>query len=273
MVIAKRSVRKAVAVVMALALATSSQAVYSADNDGQNTVAQENDYESTVITDEVYAASPEVTIIINGEKMTFDTKKLGKPLVFNNRTFVPIRAFAEYLNYNVEWLPQTQSVSIEAVAPSDNYVDKDGNRPDESQMDAETQKLKMMLHGMRDRMLAQATDGTGEKLESCGNTYRYIGFKRLTTAEVQSFYDVLDQDPNIKFGVYMMLGGKGATAFIARNSRYSLDEIRVDYTMDVQAQLYKERTYIPLRAAAELMGYQVDWNGETYSAILTPIGQ
>ena len=38
-----------------------------------------------------------------------------------------------------------------------------------------------------------------------------------------------------------------------------------NFTIDVPAQIIGERTYLPLRAVAEAMDAEVDWNGEINS--------
>ena len=49
------------------------------------------------------------------------------------------------------------------------------------------------------------------------------------------------------------------------------DSITLKYTMDTPPLVIDGRTLIPLRAAAEMMGLQVDWDNETRTAILTAL--
>ena len=62
-----------------------------------------------IFTISVVNANPDVTITVNGQKVIFvDTQ----PFVENDRTFVPIRAISEMMEYDVLWDEETETVTI-----------------------------------------------------------------------------------------------------------------------------------------------------------------
>ena len=59
--------------------------------------------------DEVNSApTDDILVVVNGELIEFDTP----PLIEDDRTFIPVRAVAEFLNYDVSWDDATKTVKI-----------------------------------------------------------------------------------------------------------------------------------------------------------------
>lgn len=59
--------------------------------------------------------------------------------------------------------------------------------------------------------------------------------------------------------------------WIDRSHAFRMDgyALGASTVMDAAPQIIDDRTYVPVRAVAELLGTQVDWNGDTMTAVIT----
>ncbi len=53
-------------------------------------------------------ADSDITVLLNGREIEFDSE----PLVVDNITMIPVRPYAEALDYNIKWYQNTQSVKL-----------------------------------------------------------------------------------------------------------------------------------------------------------------
>ncbi len=65
----------------------------------------------------VYPGSPIVKVIRDGEETQIDLRdvngqNLGIPFIYNSRTFVPLRFVSEIFGAQVQWHPETRSITI-----------------------------------------------------------------------------------------------------------------------------------------------------------------
>ena len=172
------------------------------------------------------------------------------PQLINNRTMVPIRAVAEELGYEVKWTGNTKRVDI---IGSQNEM-MEGQLP---------YQCKTILEMMKNNM-----KGGKKTSENFGNTYTYFNSTPVNEEIYEKFYNLLKDDCAAKYGVYLHVGKTKGVAYVGRASELSLDEIRVDYEMDVTPIVYKERTLLPLRAVGELLGFDVKWDGSTQTVYI-----
>lgn len=173
-----------------------------------------------------------------------------KPQLINDRTMVPIRAVAEELGYDVKWTNGTMRVDI--IGTQNKIVE--GELPYQCQT-----MIDMMKNSMR---------GSKKTGENFGETYTYFNSTPVTEEIYKKFYDLIQKDGAVNYGVYLHVGKTQGVAYISRTSELSLDEIRVNYEMDVTPMIYKDRTLLPLRAVGELLGFDVKWDGSTQTVYI-----
>ena len=173
-----------------------------------------------------------------------------KPQLINDRTMVPIRAVAEELGYEVRWTGGTSRVDL--IGSQNEIIE--GKLPYQCQT---------MIDMMKDSMKGSKKTGS-----NFSETYTYFNSTPVTEEIYKKFNDLLQKDGAVRYGVYLHVGKTQGVAYISRNSELSLDEIRVNYEMDVTPIVYKDRTLLPLRAVGELLGFDVQWDGSTQTVYI-----
>lgn len=171
------------------------------------------------------------------------------PMVVRERTLLPIRGVAEKLGYEVKWNNIDRRVDI--VKESKNFGDK---------LPAQGDRV---FKALKDNSL----DGTN-KNENMSTTYYYFSLKNMNKEALQTFKDRILKNQSLQYGAYLRIGDSKGVAYVANSNRFGIDEARVNYTMDVPPCLYKDRTLLPLRAVGEMLGFKVEWDGNSGTVYL-----
>ena len=177
----------------------------------------------------------------------------AKPIIVEGRTLIPIRAVAEAVGYDVGWDGEKSEVILEC-----DYAVK-GNINPLLPIEYEEQRYNQ----------AASLINTFRELQGGKNIKKTApGFYKKPTVKGNSEADVYG---NSVIGNVIRMGVNNELATsvlfgdnIIRPQTY----ITAHYKMDVPPLVVNGRTYVPLRAAGELMGLTVTWNNDTRTVVL-----
>lgn len=79
----------------------------------------------------IAAFNHEIRIELNGEtfKAIDDDGTVLKPIIYDGRTYLPLKALAEALNADVDWNPDNKTITIQQVDPNLGIPYKDDDNP------------------------------------------------------------------------------------------------------------------------------------------------
>ena len=79
----------------------------------------------------IAAFNNEIRIELNGEtfKAIDDDGSVLKPIIYDGRTYLPLKALAEALSADVDWNPDTKTITIQQVDPNLGIPYKDDSDP------------------------------------------------------------------------------------------------------------------------------------------------
>lgn len=214
----------------------------------------------------------------NGKTMNMTTIKFtdAKPIIVEGRTLIPIRAVAEAIGYKVEWLGDTAEIVLTS------RVSMKGNEYDEFRgYPARYNQAQSIYSCFKDLEAGKGLSKTAPGFTKVGKKVNCAKFTEFVTGHGGHFENV------IKMGV----NNVNATSTVRSdfkplqnlNSLWGFGERNYDlykkydntgymvahYKMDVAPLVVNGRTYIPLRAATELMGMDVKWDNETRTVTIT----
>lgn len=167
------------------------------------------------------------------------------PLIVDDRTLLPIRGIAETIGFDVDFRPNTQVIDIS----------KDVN-----DWDWDSGKLPTQCENMLNIMKDRASDNPNRS-EELSIPYLYFNRVSLTMDGVDALRERIINAHSAKYGVSLALGSNSGVSYVGKVDKFGADSGRLNYTMDISARLYKERTMIPLRAVGEMLGFNVEWDG------------
>lgn len=179
-----------------------------------------------------------------GEKyIKFDVQ----PQIINDRTYVPIRAIAEELGYEVYWLDSEKEVRLSVdIGEDDSWTSI-----------TQYNDLSWLLHRLYGG--EKVTNFTG-KMEAWGTGTHCEDLNKML---YDRNGDWMEMEVRLKIGskvgksgVDRTYGGKGYEC------------IYFDYIMDSPPKIVNERTLLPLRAVGDMLGLQVSWNDATKTVTL-----
>lgn len=189
------------------------------------------------------------------------------PQIIDGRTMVPIRAVAEELGYIVSW-NETPTMG-RVVGINKNIVLKDITDVN-SYLDKNTQ-FKDFIY-----LIRQLKDGKNPTSFELGNKMIYqMDIKKpgsMNRKEVITVDSILYNSKElINFDCSFFLDSKYFDTCVELvgydgNLRNIME---FDFNLDIEPQIINDRTLVPLRAAGELLGLQVEWDNNTRTVIMT----
>ena len=193
---------------------------------------------------------------VDSKYIEFDVE----PQIIDGRTMVPIRAIAEELGYNVSWVGFSNLVGISKVVKEDDVNDY---------LDKYTQ-FKDFVYLIR-------------QLESNNNNTAFDMVNKKHYSEVISDPNAGVLYSNNIYTVDNMLYNRERFSletgfFVNKNVAFTelvgyqgdiRDILEYTFELDVPPQVIENRTLVPLRAAGELLGLQVEWDNKNRTVIMT----
>lgn len=194
----------------------------------------------------------------------------ARPIIVEGRTLIPIRVVAEAIGYDVSWNGDTAEVILKSNMSMKGYDGIYPNRYNQAEsvyscfIDLEKGKnIKKEAPGFYGSVTKKNCDKFADFVKGHGGNFENIVRMGVNnpkaTSTVYSDVDMIAQGFWGVFGSEMDLYKK-----------YSKPgHIVAHYKMDVAPMVIDGRTYIPLRAATELMGMNVKWDNDTRTVTIT----
>ena len=176
-----------------------------------------------------------------------------KPQLIENRTMLPIRAVMEEMGYDVVWMPAVEDRGTVIIQKS-FYA-----RADQTDLGGYYENHNQILKSIElARKLEKKQSVTRFKTKLTEITRGQNVDKILYNSELCTVKAEFVIDYN--------------KAFFNLVGHISEDDVNIlegVYELDVAPTIITGRTLVPLRAAAEVLGLQVEWVGETKTVIIT----
>ena len=180
--------------------------------------------------------------VIKRKELKFDVK----PVIINDRTYVPIRVIAEELGYEVDWDAATQSVILSNVINTSSNL-----------------YTKIIQHKrIVDLFKDLETASTQRKFTKLRNIRVYS-----STGDVDY---ILKNYPHLKTDIRMYVGKNTSQwGIIPVSSKGALSSASASipitsiHTGDCSPEIVDGRTLVPLRTVSELLGLDIQWNETT----------
>lgn len=189
-----------------------------------------------------------------------------QPQIINGRTMVPIRAVAEELGYDVSWNAKTQTVSIKDVC----CLVKDGNN---CSLYTNYNQQKCIMNLWYNIEAKNTTKFSALKKDStnfCGTNEDYksmsLGYFFDNAKHFRTSVDFKIKSSKANLSLYDEYMTDHAVVGVPGFYRFKFYST---YTLDSPAVIIKDRTLVPLRAAAEMLGLDVSWNDSTRTVTIT----
>lgn len=189
------------------------------------------------------------------------------PQIIDGRTMVPIRAVAEELGYNVSWVNShsmgrvvgiNKSIVLKDITDVNSYLDKNT-------------QFKDFIYLIR--QLKEGKNPTSFEL-GYDTSYQYDIKKpsSMNKKEVITVDSILYNSKElINFGCNFYLDSKyyDTCVELVGFDGTLRNIMEFDFNLDIKPQIINDRTLVPLRAAGELLGLQVEWDNDTRTVIMT----
>lgn len=192
-----------------------------------------------------------------------------QPVIYNGRTYIPLRAVCEAIGYQVNWDGKTQVITLKA-----NFLKKDrhafateaaeGLVPLEKRYNQAYSVWYMFRDAYKNGVKPSVNETTKEK----------YGFTGIKYSDKDDVADVLNSGSAVNT-ILLRVGHNKAHATITDNGLFGLfteldgDWMALEYTLDAVPVVIDGVTLIPLRAATELMGMNVAYDGKTNTITIT----
>ena len=165
-----------------------------------------------------------------------------QPQIINGRTMIPIRAVAEELGYEVSWDQSTKEVTLFRALTRTKNGDYNANQ---------YRRFYNMMYNLEAKN-SQVNPNMGNFIIYGLGDYKG---KDVTVGLIDTYGDVTPE-PVISASLWVNI--KEGKSFV-RNDRAGY--ACATYYMDVAPIVKNGRTLVPLRAAAEMLGLTVEWDG------------
>lgn len=202
---------------------------------------------------------------VSSKKITF-TKNEGIPINENGRILLPIRKIAEELGYIVDW-DGPSDLSPYGVVTIRKTLKKDKNE--------NINNVFNKYHQFNDyvyfiRQLDKGKNPTAFKLKESwsGETNMKVNTETFVDLDKDIDY-LLYNTEEVEIATTLFTDGDFCNVSLnAWENQYNYF-YTYQFTLDVEPKIINGRTMVPVRAASELLGLKVDWNGDTNTVTIT----
>ena len=178
-------------------------------------------------------ADDSIRVLLNNTELAFDVP----PTLINGRTMVPMRKIFEELGAEVEWEDETQAIK----ATKDDIVI--GMQINNSIMSVNDNRI---ILDVPPQLVNNRT------LVPVRGVFEQLGF--------EAEWDSVARQATLKNAAHTIVITIGSNVFTTNG---------VSHSLDVPAQLIGNRTMLPLRFPLESIGYYLDWDSQTRTAIVS----
>ena len=184
----------------------------------------------------------------------------------NGRILLPIRKIAEELGYKVDW-DGPSDLSPYGVVTISKQLKNNKNE--------DINKIFNKYHQFNDyiyfiRKLDSGNNPTSFKLESGHSGKTDLSVNTETFVELNKNVDfLLYNTEKVEIETNLFTGGNFCNVSLnSWENQYHYFKT-YQFTLDVAPKIVKGRTMVPVRAASELLGLKVEWDGKTNTVIIT----
>lgn len=212
-----------------------------------------------------------------GKTMNMTTIKFtdAKPIIVEGRTLIPIRAVAEAIGYEVAWNGDTAEIILTSrLSMKGNEYDEFRSYP------ARYNQAQSIYSCFKDLEAGKGLSKSAPCFVKVGKKVNCSKFTEFVTGHGGHFESIIKMGVNNVNATstvrsdFKPLDHIGLFSWVGKNNdlyeKYNNNGYMVaHYKMDVAPLVVDGRTYIPLRAATELMGMDVKWDNETRTVTIT----
>lgn len=189
-----------------------------------------------------------------------------QPQIINGRTMVPIRAVVEELGYDVTWDDKSKTVSVKDVC----CLVKDGAN---CSLYTNYNQQRCIMNLWYDIEANNNRSFSALKKDSsnfCGANVDYkkmsLGYFFKNAKHFRTSVDFKINSSKANLSLYDEYMTDHAVVGVPGFYRFKFYST---YTLDSPAVIIKDRTLVPLRAAAEMLGLNVSWNDSTRTVTIS----
>ncbi|MCL6477276.1 MAG: copper amine oxidase N-terminal domain-containing protein [Peptococcaceae bacterium] len=156
--------------------------------------------ESTLATRQITANYQDIKIFVNGKAISLQPNE--EPFIYSDRTFVPLRAVAEALGCNVEWVDALKYVNISGGADSTVLAQKEKEIQDLkaqlAQKNSEVQSLQSTIDSLRE----DENDDIDDLEDDLASDFDNLGDVIIDDISLDGDEDEVDVDIEVDLGDY-----------------------------------------------------------------------
>lgn len=178
----------------------------------------------------------------------------SQPIIEDGRTLVPIRAIAEELGYDVNWLPQYNAATITYT------LDKKGQTTERYKNKNQTLRLVNLLYNI---------EAKNSYVPKSFELYKHgFSYGESESSTIYSIGDIISDSSGLRTVTLYFWLNSDSSQIMVKHEGLKTNPLTF-YNLDVPAKIVKERTLIPLRAFGEMLGLDVSWDGDTRTVIIS----